>query len=165
MAKKATKKPAKKKSSGRSKKNGMMDIDFQKILGIGGGLYGGSLLNKIIPADWDPKVQAVVKIAIGELGPKQQFVKNMLKEDSMRNGIGAGVIAKGLDEPMVSLALPGYEGLRDDDELAVVLEGDIDTVNGDIDTVNEDVLGDDDIDEDVLGEDLDDEDDGASYDE
>lgn len=164
MAKKAKSKKGKGKSVARRSKGMMGDINLAKIGGIGAGLYGGSQLDKLIPAGWDPKFKAVAKIAIGELLPKQAFVKNMVKDQSLLTGIGDGVIAKGADELMKALALPGYSGLNDNDELVVVMDGDIDVVNKDIDVVNEDVLGEDDIDEDVLGEDIDDEDDddGAS---
>ncbi len=159
-------KKKKKNGKGKSKSKG---INIMRLAAIGGGIFAdrkfiNEQLTKFID---DDKMRAVAKIAIGEFLPKQDFAKNLVKDQDLLDGFGASMTVVGIEELMTSMNIAGMgEDVSDDDSLAVVLDGvddidgsdmnaDIDTVNedvlgGDIDTVNEDVLGiDDDGDEDM----------------
>ena len=168
MAKKKTTGKKKKRSS--SSKGGLKDIiNFNELIGMAGGSFADKKgIDTLIPEDWDPKMKAGAKIfGIGWL-MKQDFVKNLIKDEGMRNGAKAAIQVHGVDELMEEFNIAGMGDDADDAELAVVIEGveDVDTDDDDmggdddLDVVNEDVLGDDDdldvVNEDVLG--LDDED-------
>jgi hypothetical protein len=107
-------------------------------------------------------MKAVALMAIGEFGPKQDMVKNLLKDDAILNGAGDALTVIGIQQLLTSMGIAGM-GAQDTDELAVVIEG-IDDVDmdedvlgeDDLNVVNEDVLGEDDlnvVNEDVLGDD------------
>lgn len=160
MAKKKANKTGKKKGSSR-KSGGAMGFDLTKIGGIAGGVFAGKKLDELeMLSTWDPKMKAVAKIALGEFGQKQSFVRNAIKNDNLLRGVGDGLIAQGATELMTEMGFiqGDNSALEDDDELVVVIDG-VD----DLDVVNEDVLGDDDdldvVNEDVLGDDDDDDDD------
>jgi hypothetical protein len=154
-------KKKKKKGKSSSKK---MGINTSKLLGMGGAVFAerkfiDGLLGKYIK---DPKMKAVALMAIGECGPKQDMVKNLLKDDAILNGAGDALTVIGIQQLLTSMGIAGM-GAQDTDELAVVIEG-IDDVDmdedvlgeDDLNVVNEDVLGEDDlnvVNEDVLGDD------------
>ncbi len=162
MAKSTGKKKG--KGKGKGKKKSSMGINTSRLMGMAGGVFADKkFLNEKLTG-WieDPKMRAVAKIALGEFAPKQDFVKNFMKDQEILDGAGAAFSVHGIDELFAEMNIAGMGAVSDDDSLAVVLDGiddmeeddmdeDIDTVNEDIDTVNEDVLG-----EDVLGEDDDD---------
>lgn len=159
----------KKGKKGKSGKGGSGKVDFNEALGIGGGVYGGHLLDKIeFLNTLDPKMKAGVKILLGAWGKKQKFVRNLVSGLPI-DGIGSGVTAVGWDELLTEMDMITGAGSRmgDDEDIAVVVDGiddvdvdydgenddefgedvlgeDLDTVNDDLDTVNEDVMGDDD---------------------
>jgi hypothetical protein len=158
-----------KKGKGRGKKGA---INFMRLGGMAGGVladkkFVDEQLGKFIT---DPKLKAVAKIALGEYGMKLDFVRGIVKDDNITDGVGAAFTVNGINELMTEMGIAGMGQVDDDTELAVAIEGidDIDTdddMSGDddIDTVNEDVLGDDDddidtVNEDVLGDDDDDDD-------
>lgn len=156
------KKPKKKSKGKSSRKGGRFSVDFQKILGMAGGVFAKKkFLDDNLPID-DPKMKAVAIMAIGELAPKQDFVKNVIKDQSMLQGAGDALSVLALADLMTDMGIISGGAMGgDDDELAVAIEG-IDDVefddmgDDDLDVVNEDVLGDDDLDvvnEDVLGDD------------
>lgn len=157
MANKKGKGKGKKKGSSRSKSIG--GLDLQETLGLAIGIYGGVKIEDLIPqlANMDPNIKAVGKIAVGQFGKNMPMVRNFIKDDSLRKGIGSGLASEGIRELLQGMGLIQGIGapLDDDDELAVVIEG-ID----DIDSVNADVLGEDipSVNADVLGEDEEDED-------
>lgn len=169
------KKKAKKKG-GKKKSGGKLGINTSKLIGIAGGVLakkkGLDTLGFLNDNISDPKMRALAKIAVGEFGPKQSFVKDMVKDSDMLNGAGDAIVALGIADLLTEMNIGNLGALEDGDDLAVAIEGidDMDTVNDDdrryrrsrrddIDVVDDDVLGDDDedtMDDDVLGADDDD---------
>lgn len=159
----------KKGKKGKSRKSGgMMGLNTSKLIGMSGSVFADAkflndFLGKYIT---DPKMKAVAKIAIGEFAPKQDFVKNLLKDQDILNGAGDGLTVIGIKELLAEMGFAGIGAPSDTDELAVVIEGVEDTdmdedilgEDDDLNVVNEDVLGDDDlnvVNEDILGDDED----------
>jgi len=150
----------KKKKKGGSRKSSTFNT--AKLIGMAAVVFGDKKfldeqLGKYIT---DPKMKAAAKIIIGEYAPKQDFVKNFVKDTDTLNGGGDALIVRGMDELFTAMGVAGF-GADDNTELAVAIEGvddeDLDTVNDDEDEMNEDVLGDDEdldtVNEDVLGDD------------
>lgn len=166
-----------------TKKRMRLTFDTNKAMGMAGAIWGtGQLIKQDFYTNLNvpTNIEAIAMVFLGDWVPKQQFARNALKNDSMRNGLGSGLEAMGIINLLESFGVGnvGAMGqLRDDDILAVAIEGtddedyedvsdymedeeDISFVDGDdddIDVVNEDVLGDDDdldvVNEDVLGDD------------
>lgn len=178
----AKKKAGKKKGNGKKKSGGKFGIDVPKMIGIGAGVLAkkkGLDQLEFLNGIEDPKMRALAKIAIGEFGPKQDFVRGMIKDDKMLNGAGDAIVTLGMADLLTEMNIAGVGALNDTDDLAVVIDGidDIDSVNDDRlsrgsrrrrdeDEIDEDVLADDDIDsvndddddemsEDVLADDID----------
>lgn len=159
MAKKKAKSTKKKSSGGRS---GKQSFDLAKLGGMAGAVFGNDKLDEMeFMTSLDPKLAAVGKIVIGEYAPKQDFLRKMVKNDSLLRGAGDGLAVLGIKDLMTEMGLiQGVGNTQDDDDLVVVIEGidDLDIVNEDIlgededmDVVNEDILGDDDDeDEDIV---------------
>lgn len=163
---------AKKKGGkkGKGKKKSGMGFNTSKLIGMAGGTFVEAkflddFLGKYIT---DPKMKAVAMIAIGEYAPKQDFVKNFMKDEEILKGAGDALTVLGIKSLLAEMGIAGI-GAPDDekDELAVVIEGVEDTdmdedilgEDDDLNVVNEDVLGDDDlnvVNEDILGDDDDD---------
>lgn len=150
-------------------------FDFNTPLGIAGGLWAGNMLdNENMPQfiqDLNPQMKAAALVFLGSWLPKQKFAKNAVKSAELRDGVGAGITASGVQTLLEEFGFAGVGAtgqLRDDDILAVAIEGDYDddiaVVNADeyddeeyeddIDVINADVLA-----EDVLSEDWSDDDD------
>ena len=143
-------------------------VDTQKLLGMAGSAFLQVQMKKI-PAlqKLDPKIQAGIKIIAGQYLPNMQMAKNAIKSDSLRNGIGDGLIYDGIKELLSSFGIAGIqhpmrrrpkpneflavsvEGLEDpsnvsEDVLAGDEMGDDYEIGGDdLSVVNEDILGDD----------------------
>jgi len=155
------KKKGKKKKGGSRKKSGSMGIDIMKLAGMGGGVFADKkfLDEQLAKFIEDPMFRAVAKLALGELAPKQKFVKDLVKDQSLLDGVGAAFAVTGIQELMVEMKIAGMgeDVLGEDDELAVLIDGiddiDEDDMGDDIDTINDDFGDDDDMGEDVLGED------------
>ena len=166
----ATTKTKKKKGKGKGKKKSSMGIDTSKLMGMTGGVFAekkflSDFLDKYIT---DKKMKAVALIAIGEYAPKQDFVKNFMKDEAILRGAGDAITIIGIQDLLAEMGIAGMGAPEDTDELAVVIEGveesdmdeDLLGDDDDINVVNEDVLGDDDdlnvVNEDILGDDEDD---------
>jgi len=152
-------------------------FDMNKPLGIAGGVWlAKQLESDKMPAfvqDLDPRMVAAGLVFVGDWLPKQSFAKNAIKNADLREGAGAGIQAVGILSLMEEFGMAGIgqgsKQLRDDDILAVAIEGHIDD-DDDLDIVNADVLSedydDDDLDvvnDDVLSYDDDDDDDDDDY--
>jgi len=155
-----------KKGKSRGKKTG---INTAKLIGMGVAVFADKkfLDEQLAKYITDPKMRAAAKIVIGEYAPKQDFVRNIVKDQATLDGGGDALTVLGISELFTAMNISGF-GENDESELAVAIEGidDIDTddmdedvlgEDDDIDTVNEDVLGDDD-DIDTVNDDDDDED-------
>lgn len=156
----------KKGKKGKGKKKSGMEINTSKLIGMAGGVFAKSkflddFLDKYIT---DPKMKAVALIAIGEYAPKQDFVKNFMKDEEILRGGGDALTVMGIKNLLAEMGIAGIGAANDKDELAVVIEGveetdmdeDILGEDDDLNVVNEDVLGDDDlnvVNEDILGDD------------
>ena len=139
-----------------------MKFDFNTPMGIAGGVFlAGMLDGDKMPAFWqdlDPKMKAAALVFAGDWLPKQKFVKGAIKSGPMRDGAGAGLQAMGIQQLLQEFDVIqgiGQSQLRDDDILAVAIEGD-DYYDDDLDVVNDDVLADDDYDDDDDDDDDDD---------
>jgi len=179
VAKKSTKKKSSSKKSG-----GMNDfVNVSKLLGMAGGAFGNVQLEKITGFNTlDPKMKAGIKIIGGQYLPNMGAAKNVIKDDSLRNGIGDALIYEGVKELMSSFGIAGINGggrmPKGNEFLAVSIEGLLDAGavsedilaadeydigdDDDISTVNEDILNDDElgmdddlsaVNEDILGDD------------
>lgn len=154
---------------GKSQKN-KMGINTSKLMGMAGGVlvskkFLDEQLSKYIT---DPKMKAVAYIAIGEFAPKQDFIKNLMKDEAILNGAGDSLTIIGITNLLAEMGIAGMGAANDNDELAVVIEGvensdmdeDILGEDDDLNTVNEDILGEDEdlntVNEDILGDDEDD---------
>lgn len=157
MAKKkksASRKPTKR---GSKKKTGGGGFDTQNLLGLGIAAFANKQIDGLtFVQSQDPKMVAAGKIILGSWGMNQSFVTGTITDPSMRTGIGNGIAYEGIKSLMAEFGIAGManDSLSDNDDLAVVIEGDDDDDDG---SFNEDVLGDDDdidtINEDVLGDD------------
>jgi hypothetical protein len=159
----------KKGKKGKGKSKSKMGIDTSKLIGMAGGVFAESkflsdFLGKYIT---DPKMKAVALIAIGEYAPKQDFVKNFMKDEAILRGGGDALTVMGIKNLLAEMGIAGIGAPTDTDELAVVIEGvessdmdeDVLGDDDDLNVVNEDILGDDDlnvVNEDILGDDDDD---------
>ena len=157
-----------------------MKFNINTPLGIAGGLWLVSMLEgDRMPGFWkdlNPQLKAGILVFAGDFLPRQKFARNFLKNAQLREGLGAGFQAAGIKTLMEEFGLAGVgqtTRLRDDDILAVAIEGDYydaydEDVLGedDIDVINDDIVDDDEyqddirvINEDVLGNEDDDDDD------
>jgi hypothetical protein len=144
---------AKKKKSkkGKGKSKGMMGLNFMRLLGMGGGVFGDAQLNKLIPDTIDKRLVGAGKIILGDILPKQV----QIGQADLLEGAGQGLSAMGWQQLLTEMgAMSGVGALSDDDVLAVAVEGidDIDTDSPSRRT-EEDELGEDVLGEDVLGAD------------
>jgi len=155
-----------------------MKFDFMEPVGIGTGLFGANLLESDAMPDFykdlNPTMKGAALVFAGSFVPKQKFAKKLIKNPSLRDGIGAGVQAEGIRLLMEEFGiLSGISALKDDDVLLVALNAD-DFSDEDIPTINEDVLAEDmedlldedipTINEDVLGAEMyEDEEEGVYY--
>lgn len=156
-----------KKGKGKGSKK-MMGLNTSKLMGMAGGVYGEAKIVKDFLGKYitDPKMQAVAYIAIGEFAPKQDFVRGIVKDQDILDGVGNAFTVIGIKNLLAEMGVAGIGAANDNDELAVVIEGVEDTDmdedvlgdDDDLNIVNEDILGDDDlnvVNEDVLGDDED----------
>jgi len=119
-------------------------------LGIAGGIFIANLMEgDKMPDFWknlDPNMKGAALVFAGDFLPKQKFVKNAIKGGDMRDGLGAGLQATGIrilmEENNVLNGIGQSRRLKDDDILAVAIEGDADDYD-DLDVVNDDILSDD----------------------
>ena len=167
MAKKK-KATSKKKGGGKKSKKGMGDfVDVQKLLGMGGAAFvNGKLIPKIPgTANLNPKILAAGKILGGQFIGSSQTTKNFLSNDSMRNGLGDGIIYEGVKELMAGFGIAGVgqdainRKPKGNEFLAVSIEGleDAGAVSEDILSADEYDIGEDDlstVNEDILGEEM-----------
>jgi len=128
-----------------------MKFNINKPLGVGIGVWGANMLEADqMPQFWkdlNPQMKAAALIFAGDFLPKQKFVKGFIKNGDMRDGIGSGLMAVGVQTLLEEFNMLSGVGqsrtqLRDDDILMVAIEGDYD--DDDLDVVNADVLSDDD---------------------
>jgi hypothetical protein len=136
----------KKKKTGKrkgGKKSGDL-INFQKLIGFAGAAFGNKQIDSLsFVQGKDPKLISAAKAFGGEWLQKQDFIKGIITDDSMRGALGDGLAYKGVKGLMVEFGIgkihhAGKRRIGDSDDLAVVTE---------------DVLGEDEMSEDVLGDD------------
>lgn len=151
MDKKAkTKKKGGKRKGSSSSKSGQ--INTSQLIGIAAGIFAAKkgLPQLTFYTNLSPDMQAGAKILAGMFLPKQDFVKKTITDQSMLDGAGTSLMTLGIMELMVNHGMAGDKmgALKDDDVLAIALQGiqDISTVNADvlgedISSVNADVLG------------------------
>jgi len=159
MARRKKTKSKRRSRIGVSKKSGFSMgsfVDTQKLLGMGASAFLQVQLKKI-PAlqKLDPKIQAGIKIIAGQYLPNMQMAKNTIKSDSLRNGIGDGLIYDGVKELLSSFGIAGIQHPmrrrpKPNEFLAVSVEG-LDDPN----SVSEDILAGDEMGDDYeIGDDM-----------
>ncbi len=126
-------------------------FNMQKAGGMAAGLWAGSKLAEqdfLTNLDIDERLLNAGYVFLGDWLPKQKFMVNGINNPDLRDGLGTGLMALGILGLMDEFNISGVgqsRKLRDDDILAVAIEGQDDEMYTDYD--------DSDIDEDILAED------------